>query len=91
MSEAHWKAKGLDEEKNIEEALSILQSVVDYFEYIRRPDIVGKRRDVHNKVYVELDVFQDACDALHATQGKHKPGWSLSKLWQEYVRFVHLV
>lgn len=86
MSEARWKAKGLDDEENIEEALAILQSVVDVFDHLRQPGIQGKLRDVFNKVYAELDVFQDASNALRATRGEILPGWSISKLWQEYVR-----
>lgn len=86
ISEAHWQAKGLDDEDKIEEALSILESVCDIFDYLRKPNIQGELRDMHNKAFVEFDVFQDACNALHATQGRRMPGYSLSKLWQEYVR-----
>ena len=90
MSEAQWKARGLDEEANIEEAIAVLRSVVDVFEYFRQPDTQGQLRNTHNKVYVEMDVFQDASNALRSTKGELVPGWKLSNLWQEYVRFVSL-
>ncbi|CAG8981881.1 hypothetical protein HYALB_00013961 [Hymenoscyphus albidus] len=89
MSDAHWKAKGLDEECHIEEALSVLQSVVGYIEYTQRPNIVGKRRNAFNKICGKLGVFQDACNALHATRGQRMPGWDLTKLWQEYIRCLY--
>jgi hypothetical protein len=86
MPECHWKAKGLDKEDKIEEALSVLQSVCDAFDYWRKPHVQGSLRDTHNKVFVEMDVFQDAMNAFHTSRGERLPAWSVSKLWQEYVR-----
>jgi hypothetical protein len=86
IPDCHWKAKNLDHENNIEEALSVLQSVCDVFEYWRRPDIQGSLRDVHNKVFVELDVFQDAMNAYYTHRGERPPAWSVSKLWQDFVK-----
>jgi hypothetical protein len=82
-----WEAKGLDDEANIEEALAILQSVIDVFDYWRKPEIQGQLRDVFNKVYLELDIFKDASNALRSTKGEPVPSWSISRLWQEYVQF----
>lgn len=42
-------------------------------------------RDVHNKVFAELDVYQDAINDLYARNDDDLPAWSVSKLWQEYV------
>jgi hypothetical protein len=86
MPECHWKAKRLDDEDKIEEALSVLQSVCDVFDYWRRPDIQGSLRATHNKVFIELDVFQDAMKALYAEKGETPPEWSVSKLWQDFVK-----
>ncbi|KAF4611369.1 hypothetical protein G7Y89_g15644 [Cudoniella acicularis] len=87
VSTAHWNAKALDHEDNIEEALSILQAVVDVWDYYRTPTIQGQLRNTFNKIFVEMDVFQDASNARHSVQGERVPGWSLGKLWQEYVRW----
>jgi len=64
VSDALWDAKSLDDEANIEEALAILQTVIDVFDYWRKPEIQGQQRDVFNKVYFELDIFKDASNAL---------------------------
>ncbi|KAH6669980.1 hypothetical protein B0J14DRAFT_657074 [Halenospora varia] len=85
ISAAHWKAKNLDHESNIEEALSILQAVIDVWEYLRQPKIQGQLRNKFNKIFVELDVFQDASNAYHTQRGDPAPTWSISKLWQNYI------
>ena len=86
MPESHWKAKRLDDEDKIEEALSVLQSVCDVFDYWRKPDIQGSMRDVYNKAYIELDVFQDAMKGLYAQRGVSPPAWSVSHLWADFVK-----
>ncbi|TVY24854.1 hypothetical protein LHYA1_G007228 [Lachnellula hyalina] len=85
VSDALWKFRGLDDEANIEEALAILRSVVDVFDYWRQPEVQGKLRDVFNKVLLELDIFNDAIHALRAERGEAVPDWSISRLWEEYV------
>ncbi|OZJ06593.1 hypothetical protein BZG36_00644 [Bifiguratus adelaidae] len=90
VSDARWCAKGLDEEANIEEALAILQQVVDVFDYLRKPEIQGQMRNVHNKIWAEIDIFQDACNAVRTTKGEPAPDFSLTKLWQEYVKYHFL-
>lgn len=87
MSDALWKSRGLDDEANIEEALAILRSVVDVFDYWRKPEVQGQLRDVFNKVFLELDIFKDAMNALRAERGEAVADWSISRLWQEYVQF----
>ena len=87
VSDALWKAKSLDDEANIEEALAVLRSVIDVFDYWRKPEIQGQLRDVFNKVFLELDVFKDATNALRSARGEAVPDWSISRLWQEYVQF----
>ncbi|RDL33942.1 uncharacterized protein BP5553_08310 [Venustampulla echinocandica] len=86
LSEAHWATRRLDDESNIEETLAILQSVVDVFDHLRQPQIQGELRDKHNKIFVEMDTFQDACNALRSSRGEPVPSWSLGKLWLQYVR-----
>ncbi|TVY17060.1 hypothetical protein LARI1_G004498 [Lachnellula arida] len=90
VSDALWKSRGLDDETNIEEALAILRSVVDVFDYWRKPEVQGQLRDVFNKVFLELDIFKDAMNALRAERGEAVADWSISRLWQEYVH-LHLL
>jgi hypothetical protein len=84
MSDARWKARGLDEEGNIGEALAIIQVIIDVFDNLRLPEVQGQLRHIFNKVWVEIDVFQDACNAVRTSRGEPAPEWSLTKLWQEY-------
>jgi hypothetical protein len=86
VSDARWRGEGLDEQENIEEALAVIQQVIDVFEYLRSPDVQGKLRDVFNQVWAELDIFQDAINAVYVARGDQPPIWSLSKLWQEYTK-----
>jgi hypothetical protein len=88
VSDARWRAKCLDEQDNIEEALAIIQQVVDVFEYLRKPEVQGKLRDIYNKIWAEIDIFQDAINAVYTACGEPVPEWSLSKLWQEYTKCV---
>ena len=37
MTEARWKSKGLDEQKNIEEALAIIEQVIETTMPVSRP------------------------------------------------------
>jgi hypothetical protein len=74
----------LDDPQNIEEALATLQLVIDIFDYLRTPEIQGKLRHVYNKIWTELDVFQDACNAVRTTGGEAAPTWNLTRLWEEY-------
>jgi hypothetical protein len=92
VSDARWRAKGLDAEDNIEEALAIIEQVIDTFKYLASPDIQGGLRHIHNKVFVEIDVFQDACNAVRTTRGDPAPSHSLTKLWQEYTKlhYAHM-
>ncbi|KAH8657081.1 hypothetical protein BGZ60DRAFT_416733 [Tricladium varicosporioides] len=82
---AHWNTKNLNHVSNIEEALSILQAVIDVWEYLRQPKIQGQLRNKFNKIFIELDVFQDASNAYHTQRGDPAPTWSISKLWQNYI------
>ncbi len=84
VSDARWKAKGLDEEAHIEEALAIIQQTIDIFDYLRSPEVQGNIRHIFNKIWADIDVFQDACNAVRRSGGEAAPEWSLSKLWQEY-------
>lgn len=91
VSDARWRSEGLDEQDNIEEALSFIQQVVDVFEYLRSPEVQGGLRDIFNQVWAELDTFQDAINAEYTAKGDSVPEWSLSQLWQEYVKLVSTV
>lgn len=84
ISDSLWQAKGLDDEANVEEALALMRLVVNIFTYWRKPEIQGHLRDVFNRVYLELDIFNDAMNALRASRGEPVPDWSISRLWQEY-------
>jgi hypothetical protein len=87
VSDARWRAKGLDAEDNIEEALAIIEQVIDIFKYLASSEIQGGLRHIHNKVWAEIDVFQDACNAVRTTRGEPAPSHNLTKLWQEYTKF----
>jgi hypothetical protein len=86
VSDARWRSEDLDERDNIEDALAIIQQVVDVFEYLRAPEVQGTLRDIFNHIWAELDTFQDAITAIHVAKGGKTPDWSLSKLWQEYIK-----
>jgi len=86
MSDARWAAKDLDAEDNIEEAMAIIQQAVDVFKYQLRPDVQGEMRTTHNKVWSEIDVFQDAIVALQSQNGEPAPEFNIAKLWQEYSK-----
>jgi len=86
MSEARWKSKALDKEDNIEEALSIIQSVIDVFKVLASPEAQGDFRDINNRFWAEIDVFQDACNAVRTSKGEPAPAHNLSKLWLEYIK-----
>lgn len=86
VSDARWRAKELDERENIEEAMAIIRQVIDVFRYLRKPEIQGQLRSTHNKIWLEIDIFQDACNSLRTTKGEPKPDFSMTLLWQEFVR-----
>lgn len=85
VPDARWSSEGLDEQDNIEEALAIIKQVVDIFAYFRGPSIQGTLRDMHNLIWTEIDIFDDAIQAFYAEKGQDTPKWKLSKLWRVYV------
>ena len=86
MSDALWSSKELDEEENIEEAMAIIQQAVDVFKQQLKPEIQGEMRTTFNKVWTEIDVFQDALVALCSSNGEPAPHFNVAKLWQEYFQ-----
>lgn len=84
MTEAQWKSKKLDEQDNIEEALAIIEQVVDVWKHLCSPKIQGDIRYVHNKLWAEIDVFQDAINARAAARGEEAE-FNLTALWHEYI------
>lgn len=84
MSDALWASKELDKEENIEEAMAIIQQAVDVFKRQLKPEIQGEMRTTHNKVWTEVDVFQDAIAALRSRNGEPAPEFDIAKLWLEY-------
>lgn len=84
MSDAIWASRELDEQKNIEEALAIIQQTINVFKHLLKPAIQGDMRKTHNKVWTEFDVFQDAIVALRSHKGEPAPAFNIAKLWQEY-------
>jgi len=60
VSHARWRAKGLDEQDNIEGALSLIRQVVDVFQYLTETEAQGELRNTWNKIFLEIDIFQDA-------------------------------
>lgn len=85
MTEAQWKARGLDERDNIEEAIAVIRQVIDVFKHFRSPQVHGKMRRIHNNVWCEIDVFQDAIKNLSASKGESEPPFNATWLWQEYL------
>lgn len=85
MANARWTSKELDKEENIEEALAIIEQIVDIFKYFCKPDIQGGIREKHNKIYTEIDVFQDACNALWQTRGSDPPPFHLTRLYEDFM------
>ncbi|RDW57279.1 hypothetical protein BP5796_12729 [Coleophoma crateriformis] len=85
MSDARWQAKGLDDPDNIEEAIAVIRQVVDVFEYFRKPSIQGQFRLTHNKIAAEIDIFQDAIEALRLGEGRPDFEFNLTKIWQDYI------
>ncbi|RFU28834.1 hypothetical protein B7463_g7506, partial [Scytalidium lignicola] len=88
VPDARWRAKGLDKMDNIEEAIAIIQLVVDVFKHWTKPEVHGNLRTTHNKVWTEYDVFQDAIVGLKQQQGEPAPDFNIAKLWQEYVKLL---
>jgi hypothetical protein len=86
ICEARWNALRLNDRGNIEEALANIQLVIDIFDYLRTPEIQGKLRHIYNKMWAEIDVFQDACNAVRERRGEAIPAWNLTRLWEEYNR-----
>lgn len=86
VSEAQWQAKGLDERENIEEAMAIIRQVIDIFHYLRTPEIQGQLRSTHNKIWMEIKIFQDACNGLRTSKGESEPDFSMTLLWEEFMR-----
>ncbi|KAE8447341.1 hypothetical protein EG329_010899 [Mollisiaceae sp. DMI_Dod_QoI] len=92
MTEARWKSKGLDEQDNIEEALAIIEQVVDVWKHLCTPKIQGDIRYMHNKIWTEIDVFQDAITARASSRGEPAPEYNFTQLWHEYINhhFQHM-
>ncbi|KAH7370910.1 hypothetical protein BKA65DRAFT_590159 [Rhexocercosporidium sp. MPI-PUGE-AT-0058] len=84
VTDARWKAKGLDAIDNIEEALAIISQVVDVFKHLAKPEVQGDLRNINNRLWAEIDVFQDACNAVRTTKGERAPVWNLTKLWEAF-------
>ncbi|KAG4420478.1 hypothetical protein IFR04_006398 [Cadophora malorum] len=84
VTDARWKAKGLDATDNIEEALAIITQVIDVWKHLAKPEVQGDLRNINNKLWAEIDVFQDACKAVRTTKGEPVPEWSLTKLWEAF-------
>lgn len=86
MTDAQWQAKGLDKSENIQEAMAIIGQAIDVFRYLRKPKIQGQMRSTHNKIWTEIDVFQDACVGLRTSRGEPRPNFSITNLWDQFVR-----
>jgi hypothetical protein len=86
MSEARWRAKALDAHANVEEAMAQIQVVVDVFQYLATTTVQGKMRQSHNKIWTEIDVFQDALKARATAAGQPAPNFSITALWEEFIR-----
>lgn len=85
MTEAQWKSKGLDEQDNIEEALAVIELVIDVWKHLCTPKIQGDIRTVHNKLCAEIDVFQDALAARAAANGETIE-YNFTQLFHEYIK-----
>ncbi|KAH8807665.1 hypothetical protein F5884DRAFT_789800 [Xylogone sp. PMI_703] len=88
IPEARWRAKGLDDMENIEEAMAIIELVIDVFKHWMKPEVHGNIRTTHNKIWTEFDVFHDAIVGLRTQLGEPAPDFNIAKLWQEYVKFL---
>ncbi len=86
MSDAQWKAKNLDTRDNIEEALAIIEQVIEVFKYLSLPEVQGDLRDMNNRLLAEIDTFQDAYEAVWTARGELVPNFSLTQLWMEYIK-----
>ncbi|RDW88044.1 hypothetical protein BP6252_00076 [Coleophoma cylindrospora] len=86
ISEARWRAKGLDDRANIGEAIGYLKLVVDVFKHFSQPNIQGQMREINNTVCAELDTFQDALKAVRQSKGEEAPTFNVMRLWQEYIK-----
>ena len=67
-----------------EEALAIITQVIDVWKHLAKPEVQGDLRNINNKLWAEIDVFQDACKAVRTTKGEPAPEWSLTKLWEAF-------
>lgn len=85
MTEARWKSKNLNDQDNIEEALAIIEQVIDVWKYLCSPKVQGDIRYIHNKIWAEIDVFQDAINARAAARGEPVE-FNLTQLWYEYIK-----
>jgi hypothetical protein len=85
VSDAQWRAKGLNKQDNIEEALSLIRQVVDVFQSFAETDTQGELRNTWNKIFLEIDIFQDACNAVRKARSKALPAHNLSTLCREYM------
>lgn len=86
MTEAQWQSKRLDEQENIEEALAIIEQVIDVWKHLCSPTVQGDIRHVHNKLWAEIDVFQDAINAQAAAAGE-TVDFNLTNLFHQYIRY----
>lgn len=71
---------------NIEEAMATIQLAIDVFKYWMKPEVHGRIRTTHNRVWTELDVFNDAIVGLRKSREEPEPDFNIAKLWQEYVK-----
>lgn len=86
ISDEKWRAKGLDERANIEEAMALIQLIIDIFTYWKQSKVQGNMRSTHNKIWTEIDVFRDALNALAASCGEAAPNFNITKLWERIHR-----
>lgn len=84
VSEARWRSKGLDKFEHVEEALAIIEQVIDVWKHLAKPEINGELRTTNNKLWAEMDVFQDAANAMYKARGDPAPAWSMTKLWEAF-------
>lgn len=85
ITEARWKSKDLDKQANIEEAIAIIEQVVAVWKYLCSPKVQGDIRHAHNKLWTEIDVFQDAL-AAHASSSGETLGYNFTALWHEFIK-----
>ena len=76
----------MDNPANIEEAIETIMEVVGVFDYLKEPEVQGKIRSTHNKLWTEIDIFSDAVKALDESRGENAQEFNLTRLWEEFMR-----